>query len=82
MKTHLPDSVTDKVYQYVDNGIFLDGRLKALGVTRFKHRIGTQLTDKDAEAHRLFIRYCQTGRHPDKNDNSESRKVRKSINNS
>ena len=35
---------------------FLDGRHKALDITRFKHHIGTQLTDKDAEAHRLFIR--------------------------
>ena len=49
MKIHVADSVTDKVCQYVDNGIFLDGRLKALGV-------GTQLTDKDAEAHRLCWR--------------------------
>ena len=80
MKIHVADSVTDKVCQYdVDNGIFLDGRIKALGIIRFKHRIGTQLTDKDTtEAHCLFIRYCQTGRHPDKIDNSESRKVRKS----
>ena len=44
---HKMDFVTDKVWPYVDNGVFLDGRRKAWSVTRVKHpnHIGTQLTD-------------------------------------
>ena len=64
MIVHKVDSFTDKVWPYVDNGVFLDGRLKTLSIIRFEHRTGPQLTNT-TEAHNLFIRYCQTGRHPD-----------------
>ena len=59
--------VDGRIYRYVENGVFLDGRKKTLRkyYAYNAKRVGKTTKSRDNQ-YRLFLNYCRTGKHPDK----------------
>ena len=56
-----------RIYRYVENGVFLDGRKKTLRkyYASGAKRVGKTTRSSDNQ-YQLFLNYCRTGKHPDR----------------